>query len=315
MRFALVTTIVCVLAPAAQAETLKVAIPQKGLWDTSITEFGQKAGIFKKEGLKLDLIYTQGGSTTVQSVLSGSIDIGMQTGLLGLIGAYSKGAPVRVISSAATGAADLYWYAKKGSGIKSLKDANGKTIAYSEVGSSTNLVVLAMLQQSGAKAKPVHTGGIPGTFTQVMSGQVDIGWAVPPFGLKDIKDGKIHIVARGRDVKSLGDETLRVNFASANTLKNKRDALIKFSKGYAESVKWVYSHPEALKWFAEGRKVSLDIAKTVPSQFYPEANEQPYTIRGLPLALKQALDYKFISHAMKPSDLKGMIDILYKKNQ
>lgn len=315
MRLALVTAVLCVLGSAAQAETLKVALPQKGNWDTSITAFGEKAGIFKKEGLDLDIIYTQGGSTTVQSVLSGSIDIGMQTGLLGLIGAYSKGAPVRVISVGMTGAPDLYWYSKAGSGIKSLKDANGKTIAFSEVGSSTNLVVLAMLQESGVKAKPVSTGGIPGTFTQVMSGQIDLGWAVPPFGLNDVKDGKIQIVARGKDVKSLSDETIRVNFVSANALKNKRDALVKFSKAYAESLDWVYTHPQAIEWFADGAHVTKDIAQQAREQFYPKANLEPDKINGLDLALKQALDYKFISHPMKPADLKGMIDILYTGKQ
>ena len=85
---------------AAYAETLKVALPQKGNWDTGIVEYGVKAGIFKDAGLDIDISYTQGGAATVQAVISGSVDIAMQTGLLGLIGAYAKGAPVRVISAA-----------------------------------------------------------------------------------------------------------------------------------------------------------------------------------------------------------------------
>ena len=46
------------------------------------------------------------------------------------------------------------------------------------------------------KAKPTATGGIPSTYTQVMSGQIDIGWSSPPFGLEDLKAGKINIVAQ-----------------------------------------------------------------------------------------------------------------------
>ena len=88
---------------AALAETLKVALPQKGNWDTSIVEYGVKAGLFKDAGLDIDISYTQGGAATVQAVISGSVDVAMQTGLLGLIGAYAKGAPVRVISPAITG--------------------------------------------------------------------------------------------------------------------------------------------------------------------------------------------------------------------
>ncbi len=35
--------------------TLKIAVGQRGSWDTSVSELGQKAGIFKKHGLDLDL--------------------------------------------------------------------------------------------------------------------------------------------------------------------------------------------------------------------------------------------------------------------
>ena len=43
---------------AAFAETLKVALPQKGNWDTGIVEYGVKAGIFKDAGLDIDISYT-----------------------------------------------------------------------------------------------------------------------------------------------------------------------------------------------------------------------------------------------------------------
>src|ERR1051325_6575236 len=52
-----------------------------------------------------------------------------------LLDAYSKGAPVRVISAETTGAKDLYWYVKADSPIKSLKDTDGKILAYSTNGS------------------------------------------------------------------------------------------------------------------------------------------------------------------------------------
>ena len=70
---------------------------------------------------------------------------------------------------------------------------DGKTIAFSSPGSSSNLILLSLLRQASSKAKPVATGGLPGTRTQVMTGQIDIGWAVPPFGLQDLADGKIRI--------------------------------------------------------------------------------------------------------------------------
>jgi NitT/TauT family transport system substrate-binding protein len=38
-------------------------------------------------------------------------------------------------------------------------------------------VVLGFTQTQGVKARPVQTGGLPATLTQVLSGQIDIGWA------------------------------------------------------------------------------------------------------------------------------------------
>ena len=114
---------------------------------------------------------------------------------MGAISAYAKGAPVRIIGAEATGAAD-YWYAKADSGIKTCKDTNGKTIAFSTKGSSTNSIVLAFIKELNLTAKPQATGNPPSTLTAVMTGQVDVGWAAPPFGLKEMDEGKISLVAQ-----------------------------------------------------------------------------------------------------------------------
>src|SRR5476651_836275 len=152
---------------ASAEDTLKLAVGQRGNWDTSVSEVGQLAGIFKKHGLKLDIVYTNGAGETQQAVISGSVDIGIAAGVMGVLSAYSKGAPVRVISAETTGANDLYWYVKADSPIKSLKDTDGKTLAYSTNGSSTHGIVTAFMKQYDLKAKPTATGGPPGTLTTV----------------------------------------------------------------------------------------------------------------------------------------------------
>jgi NitT/TauT family transport system substrate-binding protein len=45
-------------------DNLKLAVGQKGNWATSVAEVGQRAGIFKKHGLTLELLYTQGSGET-----------------------------------------------------------------------------------------------------------------------------------------------------------------------------------------------------------------------------------------------------------
>src|SRR5260370_28096064 len=113
--------------PAALAEdTLKLAVGQRGNWDTSVSELGQRAGIFKKHGLALELLYTQGSAETLQAVLSGSLDVGVGAGIMGALGAFSKNAPVRVIGAEATGAPHLLWYVKRESPIQALQDTDRK---------------------------------------------------------------------------------------------------------------------------------------------------------------------------------------------
>src|ERR1700687_918166 len=169
-------------------DTLKIAVRQRGSWDTSVSELGQKAGIFKRHGLDLDLLFTQGAGETQQATISGSVDIGIGGGVMGVLGAFEKGAPIRVIGNEVNSAGD-YWYVPAGSAIKSIRDANGATMAFSTVGSSTQAIVLAIIKEYGLTAgKPVATGGPPPTFTQVMSGQIDVGWATPPFGIQALEE-------------------------------------------------------------------------------------------------------------------------------
>jgi NitT/TauT family transport system substrate-binding protein len=301
------------MSAGALAEPLKVAVPQRGFWDSSFVDFALKEGFFKEVGLEPEIFWTDGGAQTLTAALSGSVDIALSNGFLGVVGAYVKGAPVRVVSAQMTGAHELYWFVKADSPIQSLKDAGeGKTIAFSSPGSSSNLILLSLLRQAQSKAKPVATGGLPATMTQVMTGQIDIGWGVPPFGLQDIADGKIRIIARARDATELRNQTIRVNLVREDRLTEKRDALTRFMRVYARAVDWAYQNPKAIDYFAEGARVPRAIAAKAVADFYPKDALQIGEIRDLDRTLKDALDYKFIPAAKTAKDVEGLFNILYR---
>jgi NitT/TauT family transport system substrate-binding protein len=192
MRKIAATAIIAAIAtlantnPGRAQDTLRLAVGQRGLWDTSVSDVGQRAGIFNKHGLRLEILYTQGSGETQQAVIAGSVEIAVSVGVMGVLSAYSKGAPVRIIGAEMTGAGDLFWYVRADSPIRTLADADGKTIAYSTNGSSTHGVVTAFVKQYLPNAKPTPTGGPAATLTAVMSGQVDVGWAAPPFALDQL---------------------------------------------------------------------------------------------------------------------------------
>src|SRR5436190_20797597 len=158
--------------PAPAQDTLKIAIGQINNWENQAPTLGEDAGIFQKHNLKIEAFGTQGAGETIQAVISGSADLGAGVGVAGVMRAFSKGAPVRILLPAFTGTGDLYWYVKADSPIKTLKETTAQnTIAYSTNGSSSNNIVVAFGQELGVKAKPTATGGPPATLTQVVSGQ------------------------------------------------------------------------------------------------------------------------------------------------
>jgi NitT/TauT family transport system substrate-binding protein len=79
-----------------------------------------------------------------------------------------------------------------------------------------------------------------------MSGPVDAAWAAMPYGLKDLEEGKIRIIARAADIKVLQGRTVCVNVTSTGTLVAKKDQIERYMAGYRETIDYMYSSPEAL---------------------------------------------------------------------
>lgn len=296
------------ITEASAEDQLKVAMGQINNWENQAPTLGQDVGIFKKHGLVLDVVGTAGAGETIQAVISGSADIGGGVGAAGVMRAFSKGAPVRILSPAFTGTGDLYWYVKADSPIKTIKDFSAdKTIAYSTNGSSSNNIVVAFGSELGSKAKPTATGGPPATLTAVMSGQIDIGWAAPPFGLKEIKEGKIRIAARGSDVPSLRGQTVRVLIVNENAWKTKRDAILRFMAAYREAADWMYADPKAVEMYSEKVKLPIDLLKQSMSDFQPKETMQTDEFKDLDGAVRDAVSLKFLDKPLTKEQLSEMI--------
>src|SRR5882757_8356845 len=302
--------LVAAAVPAKAEDQLKMAIGQINNWENQAPVLGQEAGIFKKHNLSLELVGTQGAGETLQPVISGSADLGGGVGVAGVMRAFARGAPVRVLLPAFTGTGDLYWYVKAESPLKSIKDATASnTIAYSTSGSSSHNIVVAFGQELGVKAKATATGGPPGTLTQVMTGQIDIGWAAPPFGTKEIKEGKIRILIRGSDVPSLRGQTVRTIIVNADALKSKRDQIMRFVQGYREAVDWMYADPAAIKMYAEKMKLDEGLIADSIKEFHPKAAMQTDEMKDLEGTQKDAVKLKFIDTPLTKDQLAELIQI------
>lgn len=294
--------------PALAEDTLKVAVPQKGAWDAGLVELGQRGGIFKKHGLNLDILYTAAGPESIQALIGGSIDVAVASGVSAAIGTFAKGAPIRILSSEMTGAPDLYWYVPADSPIKTIQDFNGKSIAFSAVGSSSNAAVLALIAQYHLTSKPQATGNIAATITQTMTGQVDVGFGAAPFGLDLVQAGKTRIVASGADVDVLKHRVVRVNLIGAQTLASKHDAIVRFMQAYRETVDWMYSSPDALKIYGEYSGLPDAIVQRVV-KLIPKEALQTDEIKDLNGVMQDAVAQKFLSAPLTPDQIKELVQI------
>lgn len=308
---AIVALLAALAVRAARAEdTLRVAAGQRGNWDTTIAEIGQRGGIFKKNDLSLEILYAQGAGETQQAVISGSVDIGIAPGVMGVLSAFSKGAPLRVIGAETTGASDLFWYVPSSSPIKSLKDTEGKTIAYSTRGSPTHAIVTAFMKQYDLKARPTATGGPAPTLTQVMSSQIDIGWSAPPFGLQQLDEGKIRIIATGNDASIFKGQTVRLLITNAQTLQQRKPVIERFMKAYRDTIDWLYSDdPAGLKTYADFVGISVATAKHTRDGFFPKSAVDPDKIVGLDQIVQDAVALKFTATPLTKEQLAELIQI------
>lgn len=298
------------LPGAVHAEdTLKLTVGQRGNFATSVAEIGQRAGIFKKHGFNLDITYTQGSGETQQAVIAGSVQIGVAVGTLGALGAYAKGAPIRIIGAETTGAGDLYWYVKKDSPIKTIKDYDGKTLAYSTIGSSTYGVVLAYTQQYGIKPKLVATGSPTATLVQTMSGQIDVGWSAPPDGLDQLDKGDIRVVSNGNDASIFKNQTVRVLAVNASYLKEHPDVVRRFMQAYRETVNAIFKDEAVLKVYADWLNIAMAKAKRSRDDFYPFPALNPDAVIGLDAVMQDAVKLKFLPAPLTEAQLKELVQI------
>ena len=296
-------------AQVSAQDVIKVATGQRGNWNAAIGELGQRAGIFEKHGLALDILYTSGSGETQQAVISGAVDVGTAVGTMGAMSAFSKGAPIRIIGAETTGGAD-YWYVTAASPIKTMKDTDGKTIAYSTNGASTHGVVLAFIKELDLKAKPVATGSPASTLTQVMSGQVDVGWASPPFGIKEMDENKIRVLALATDLPVMRGQSIRVLATNAEALARRRDALTRYVDAYRDTLDYMYGdNPQVIRDYAEHAGLSLEIARRTRDQFFPKALLNPDDIKGLDILTAEAIKLKFVAAPLTDDQLRELIQI------
>lgn len=293
-------------APSLAQDKLRLAIGGRGAWENAVSEIARTRGIFKKHGLDVEILWTEGTGETMQAAISGSVDLAVAVGTNGVLAAFTKGVPIRVIGSTMTGVDDMFWYAKAGSPIKSGKDMAGRTVAFSSRGASTHAVVLGFRKTFGIDFKEIPLGSPVATMTQAMTGQVEVGWTVVPLGLKELDEGSIQMVARANEVAELRNQSVRLIVVMDKVLAARRDALVRYLRAYREGVDYLYG-PDGVKAYAAYSGVAEKHAATVRDTFTAKASIQPDRFEGLDLMMADAVAFKFMSAPLTPAQIKELV--------
>lgn len=305
---AAVLSALCAGSALAQ-DKVKVAIGNPGVGETEIVDLGNRQGIFARHGLALEVLYTSGSAETIQALLSGGADISCAVGTLGALATYAKGAPLRIIGASFTGDSNMLLYVPSDSPIHSIADMAGHTVAFSNTGSSSQMMVLEARKQYNLDIKPTGTGSGPATLTQVMSGQIDVGWSGAPFAVDLLDAGKIRLIVKASDLKAMSSQSSRVNVANWLDMQKRPDVYRRFMQAYRESIDWIYDTPEGIKAYSEWAHISESIGRRSLSEFLPKPAVNPDEVKGLEQNMQTAIEYKYLSAALTREQLAEFVKI------
>lgn len=244
----------CLLAPAAApAQTTNLRTAFNGFNGTGALFLGQNTGIFKKHGINLEMIFIPGGSTSVQALIGGSLEL-----LLGggppVVNAYLQGARLKIIG----GVTNLlpYTFVVTG-GIRSPEQLKGKKIGISRFGSNTDYVVRLALEQfalSPGDVQVIQIGGSQARLAALKSNAIQATVLSPDEGGVAKKMGFSVLL----DFIEKGIEFPHVNLVVRDEyLETHGPVLRALTRGYLEAIQFYKTHrEEAVKQIMRLSKIS-----------------------------------------------------------
>ena len=222
------------LAPVGANAQTTMRIAFNGFGGTPPLYLGQDAGIFKKQGLNLEMVLIPGGSLSLQALIGKSLDL-LMTGGPPVLNAYLQGAKIKIIG----GVTNLlpYTFVVTG-GIRSAEQVKGKKIGISRFGSNTDYVVRMALNQFSLAPNDVQiiqVGGSQARLVALKSGAIQATVLSPEEVLVAQKMGYSVLL----DFIEKGIEFSHVNVvAREDTLETQSAVVRSFMRAYVESIRY-----------------------------------------------------------------------------
>jgi ABC-type nitrate/sulfonate/bicarbonate transport system substrate-binding protein len=172
---------------AAQAETIRVGLPTKTYWPTTIAETAVRQKLFEKEGISAELTIYRGGAETFEAMAAGAADIILDPPSLVSAGR-KKGVMSKLVANAAMGNFGWQLMVPAKSTLE-VKDLNGKKVGITSAGSGSDLLALWTIQDKKIDFTRVPVGG-GGLVPNLLSGNVDAAVVYSPLSFQIGKSGE-----------------------------------------------------------------------------------------------------------------------------
>jgi ABC-type nitrate/sulfonate/bicarbonate transport system substrate-binding protein len=265
----------------------------------------KQEGLFRKNGLDVELIHIPSSSRAIQAILAGEINFSFMDGS-NAAQANLKGANLALIAGA-TNRQVFSLMAKPE--FKRIADLRGKKIGITRIGSSTHTSALYALGSAGLKPVDVQLlplVEVPNIFTALAAGQIDAGVVSPPTNARAKKAGFVELM----NVAKEGPEFVSVAVGTSRAyIKANEDIVRRVVRAYAEGIQVFKSNKAAVfRMFENQLKVKEpEIQEDTYNQFREYLSFPPYVSRkGMEAVLAEIAEREPAAKNARPEDLLDM---------
>lgn len=237
----------------------------------------QEKGLFKKNGLEVELLHISSSSRGIQAILAGEIAFSYMDGA-NQAQANLKGANIAFVIGA-TNRQVFSLMAKPE--IKRVADLKGKKIGITRVGSSTHTSALYALNAGGLKQTDYQIlplVEVPNILTALIAGQIDAGVVSSPTNSRARKAGFNELMNLAKE----GPEFVSVAVgASRSYIKANEDIVRRVVRSYAEGVQIFKTNKATAQRMMQKylRVKDQDILDDAYNQFREYLEYPPYVTR------------------------------------
>ena len=235
----------------------------------------KETGIFRKNGLDVDLVYISGGPRSMAAMLSGQLQV-IGTGGNSLVAANLKGAKDAVLIG--TTYNTLVFSLMTRADLKEPKDLRGKILGVTGLGSLSDFTLRTLLRKWGLDPTRDVTirpmGGYPEILASMQSRILDGGVFSPPSNIRAQALGFREFM----DAGSMGIEYAATCYATTRRfIRDRRETVAQFMRSLTEAIHRFKTDK------AESLRIMQQYTKTNDPQILEETY-RVYAVRYLPRA-------------------------------